>query len=128
MERQMNTSELEQIKPSIWRKVLLLGIVVAISGLGLLFAAHPKLALEQANLLNPPTPSPTPYTETVPVLMYHYIRVVENPDEDRLGYGLSVTPDNFKAQMIHLNTAGYTTITPDDLWLAIKRQTKLPPK
>ena len=46
----------------------------------------------------------------VPIVMYHYIRV--NPDpRDRMGYNLSVTPDDFRAQMDWLSDNGWHPIT-----------------
>ena len=51
---------------------------------------------------------------TVPVLMYHYIRVNPNP-QDSVGFRLSVNPQNFSAQMDYLAQQGYHTITLDDL-------------
>lgn len=51
---------------------------------------------------------------TVPILMYHYIRV--NPDPtDRIGIGLSVTPEDFAAQMEFLAARGYKTVLVRDL-------------
>ncbi|MHB1005278.1 MAG: polysaccharide deacetylase family protein [Chloroflexota bacterium] len=51
---------------------------------------------------------------TVPVLMYHYIRV--NPDPtDKIGFGLSVTPLDFAAQMAFLAKRGYHTVSLDQL-------------
>jgi peptidoglycan/xylan/chitin deacetylase (PgdA/CDA1 family) len=51
---------------------------------------------------------------SVPILMYHYIRF--NPDpHDALGASLSVTPDDFNAQMDWLARNGYHPIDLDDL-------------
>lgn len=51
---------------------------------------------------------------SVPILMYHYIRV--NPDPaDTLGANLSVSPDDFKSQMSWLAQNGYHPIDLDDL-------------
>ncbi len=50
----------------------------------------------------------------VPVLMYHYIRV--NPDpNDKVGFNLSVRPEDFARQMDWLAAAGYHPIDFDDL-------------
>ena len=58
--------------------------------------------------------APRPAANGVPILMYHYIRV--NPDRrDKLGYGLSVTPDLFRAHVEFLNERGYHAITMRDL-------------
>jgi peptidoglycan/xylan/chitin deacetylase (PgdA/CDA1 family) len=46
--------------------------------------------------------------------MYHYIRV--NPDpSDKIGFGLSVTPADFAAQMAFLAQRGYHTVNLDQL-------------
>ncbi len=82
------------------------------------------------------TPTPTPRPNwgppppatgvTVPILMYHYVRV--NPDpRDQLGFGLSVTPANFAQQMDALASAGIHPITMADLAGALQGQNGLPP-
>lgn len=76
-------------------------------------------------------PSPTPeHTNTplnVPILMYHYIRT--NPDpKDTLGDDLSVSPDHFKDQLSYLKSHGFTTVTLDDLVLALTGAHDLPQK
>ena len=61
----------------------------------------------------------------VPILMYHYIRF--NPDpRDRLGFGLSVTPPDFVAQMDWLAANGYHPITFRDLHGYLTGKTGLP--
>ncbi|MCA9973765.1 MAG: polysaccharide deacetylase family protein, partial [Anaerolineales bacterium] len=79
-----------------------------------------------------PLPLPTPqgtysWTLKVPILMYHYVSV---PPEDADIYrtDLSVTPDNFRAQMAYLAQNGYTTIDFYDLSRAIVGRQELPPK
>lgn len=75
------------------------------------------------------TPSPrAEFSSNVPVLMYHYIRIVENPEEDKLGFNLSVTPENFDQQMKYIHDNGYNTITPDELYNSLKTEQPLPPK
>lgn len=87
---------------------------------------------------NTPTPTPTvlplptpfgvySYTVKVPILMYHYISV---PPEDADIYrkDLSVTPDNFRAQMAYLHENGFTTIDFYELSLAITGKILLPEK
>jgi peptidoglycan/xylan/chitin deacetylase (PgdA/CDA1 family) len=50
----------------------------------------------------------------VPILMYHYVR--NNPDpKDRIGYGLSVTPELFQAHMEYLADRGYAVVPLRDL-------------
>jgi peptidoglycan/xylan/chitin deacetylase (PgdA/CDA1 family) len=63
----------------------------------------------------------------VPILMYHYIRV--NPDpRDALGGALSVTPDDFSAQMDWLARSGYHPIDLDDLRGYLLANATLPAK
>jgi peptidoglycan/xylan/chitin deacetylase (PgdA/CDA1 family) len=66
-------------------------------------------------------------TVRVPILMYHYISV---PPEDADVYrtDLSVSPDNFRAQMTYLAQSGYTPIDFYDLSLAITGHQALPPR
>jgi len=64
---------------------------------------------------------------TVPVLMYHYIRVNPNP-KDVVGFNLSVTPDNFAAQMDYLVQHGYHSISLDELGATLLSGAKLPDK
>lgn len=66
-------------------------------------------------------------TILIPVLMYHYIRV--NPYEsDKVGFGLSVTPYNFNAQLDYLAAHGYHTVTLDEFGAALLEGAKLPEK
>lgn len=66
-------------------------------------------------------------TLSVPVLMYHYIRVNPNPS-DKVGFNLSVTPDNFNAQMDYLAAHGYHTISLDELGAGLFSGATLPNK
>jgi peptidoglycan/xylan/chitin deacetylase (PgdA/CDA1 family) len=50
----------------------------------------------------------------VPILMYHYIRVVTDP-RDRLGFALSVTAADFSTQMDFLAHEGFQPVDFDDL-------------
>ncbi len=75
-----------------------------------------------------PTATPTPVPpapgagqrDGVPVLMYHYVRVNPNPS-DTLGFGLSVTPADFEAQMAFLEARGYRSELVGDLAPAAAR-------
>lgn len=80
----------------------------------------------------PPLPTPqngisSTITVTVPILMYHYISI---PPEDADIYrtDLSVTPDNFRAQMQYLADNGHTPIDFYTLSRAIANLEPLPPK
>lgn len=70
---------------------------------------------------------PVDGTIRVPVLMYHYIRV--NPvASDRVGYGLSVTPADFAAQMEWIVRNGYHAVFPSELMSAMTQGAPLPTK
>jgi len=66
-------------------------------------------------------------TTQVPVLMYHYIRVNPWPT-DTVGFGLSVTPYDFAAQLDWLKAHHYTTISLDELGANLLYGTPLPSK
>ncbi len=72
-----------------------------------------------------PPPDGTLRRVHIPILMYHYISVPPD-DADKFRLDLSVTPDNFRAQMKWLKELGYSTITPDDLVAALTEGHKLP--
>ncbi len=86
----------------------------------------------QASLLSPPAPKPVtvaaaPGSLTVPVLMYHYVRV--NPvASDTLGFGLSVTPPDFAAQMSLLHADGFHPVSPAEVRRALTTGAALPPR
>lgn len=65
-----------------------------------------------------PVPLPTPdghaRMANVPILMYHYISVPP-PDAGIYRLDLSVTPENFEAQLAWLRSQGYTAIALRDL-------------
>lgn len=63
----------------------------------------------------------------VPILLYHYVRVV-NPRHDYLGYRLSVTPENFAAQMNWLHANGYHPVTTHQVLAFLNGQSGLPTK
>jgi peptidoglycan/xylan/chitin deacetylase (PgdA/CDA1 family) len=48
--------------------------------------------------------------ESVPILMYHYIRTVTDPN-DTLGANLSVSPESFSKQLDYLSANNYQTIS-----------------
>lgn len=83
---------------------------------------------------SPTPPLPTPQTDfsstitvTVPILMYHYISI---PPEEADVYrtDLSVTPENFRAQMQYLADNGHTPIDFYTLSRIITNHEPLPPK
>jgi len=54
-------------------------------------------------------------TISVPILMYHYIRRPPSPADDRLGFGLSTSPEDFRQQMDYLDDHGFHPVTLDDV-------------
>jgi peptidoglycan/xylan/chitin deacetylase (PgdA/CDA1 family) len=75
----------------------------------------------------PPVLGPGPAAARIPILIYHYIRV--NPDpRDQLGFGLSVTPANFAAQMDWLAQNGYHPVTASELFAYLNGTRALPSK
>ncbi|HEX6493106.1 MAG TPA: polysaccharide deacetylase family protein [Candidatus Dormibacteraeota bacterium] len=62
---------------------------------------------------------------TVPILMYHYIRVSPGP-RDPLGASLSVSPRDFAAQMAALRRAGVHTVALGDVVAALGGGRPLP--
>lgn len=75
-----------------------------------------------------PTPAPRPpgwrqvSTYSIPILMYHHIRPLPT-NGDRMGRGLSVSPETFAHQLDYLTANGYTPVT-----FAQLREGILPPK
>jgi len=62
---------------------------------------------------------------TIPILMYHYIRV--NPNhKDKIGFSLSVTPSDFAKQMDYLREHGFNAISLDELYLTLLGKQNLP--
>ncbi len=76
-----------------------------------------------------PTLGPTRISRVaeVPILMYHYISVPP-PDADKYRLDLSVTPDNFAAQLHYLATNGYHPVRLVDLADYLLNGTALPDK
>ncbi|MHB8717764.1 MAG: polysaccharide deacetylase family protein [Candidatus Dormibacteria bacterium] len=64
-------------------------------------------------------------TATVPILVYHYVRLVTNLN-DALGIGLSVTPTLFAEEMALLRADGAHPITLAQLMTAMESHTPLP--
>lgn len=79
------------------------------------------------SLLFPET-KPVEFSLDLPVLTYHYIRVPPNPEEDKLGYNLSTSPQNFQKQMDYLKEREYHTLSPNELYQALKDKKTLPQK
>jgi len=65
-------------------------------------------------------------TVQVPILMYHYIRVPPAYVADRIGWGLSTSPDDFRQQMDYLDQHGYHPITLIDLRAYLNGSRPLP--
>jgi peptidoglycan/xylan/chitin deacetylase (PgdA/CDA1 family) len=76
-----------------------------------------------------PRPQPTPdgvvRTLKVPILMYHYISAPP-VDANAIRRDLSVSPELFAQHLDYMREAGYTTISMDELVLALTVGTPLP--
>jgi peptidoglycan/xylan/chitin deacetylase (PgdA/CDA1 family) len=68
---------------------------------------------------------PTGPCVSVPILLYHYIRVNPVPT-DRVGWGLSVTPAEFQSQMDWLRQAGGNPVTMAQVMAALSGGSPLP--
>lgn len=75
----------------------------------------------------PPDPAPAGQTEPVPVLMYHHVRPDPGPG-DPIARGLSVSPENFAAQVAYLAEHGYTSLTLGELAAVRAGRLPLPPR
>lgn len=79
-------------------------------------AQKPSATANQSAIITPYIPDDNfilPETYEVPILMYHYIRVADA--NDKLGYALSVTPENFDSQILWLKTNNFMSIHLADL-------------
>lgn len=63
-----------------------------------------------------------------PILMYHYIRTPPDPRADRVGYNLSVSPNDFQAQMDWLLYNGYHPVDFNDIRAYFAGKQSLPGK
>lgn len=97
-----------------------------------------KIAAEISPSPNPspspsPTPSPSPspvytgFCQNVPILMYHHIQPMEQAKEKNQGF-ITVDPQTFDTQMGYLKSAGYQTISLDQLTNALINHQSLPSK
>jgi peptidoglycan/xylan/chitin deacetylase (PgdA/CDA1 family) len=73
------------------------------------------------------TPVALPEQARVPILMYHYVSELP-PNPDRYRRDLTVSPEDFAAQLQYLDDAGYHAITLDDLYLYWTQGYPLPEK
>jgi len=90
-------------------------------------AAAAVLAALAAGHANSMVARAAPAQVTVPILMYHYVRVNPVP-MDRLGFNLSVTPGDFVAQMALLRAEGVHTVSMHDVMDALDFGRPLPPR
>ncbi len=63
----------------------------------------------------------------IPSLMFHYIRLVD-AQKDPLGFGLSVTPDNFASYLDYLQSHGFHTVTIAQIYDYLRYGIALPDK
>jgi peptidoglycan/xylan/chitin deacetylase (PgdA/CDA1 family) len=89
-------------------------------------AVEPTAIIPPAPILPPPSDGVT-RSAKVPILMYHYISASPSA-QDRIRYGLSVTPEKFAEQLQLLSDNGYTTISLRDLYEYLAVGKALPDK
>lgn len=109
-------------------KILLIavGILIVFAGIAIYLVANkikadqieptPVVTLDDVDTAPASTLQSNPDSRTevsVPILMYHHIRNYNQPN-DTIGTNLSVSPDNFNAQIKYLKDNGFTTITFSD--------------
>ena len=63
----------------------------------------------------------------VPILMYHYVEVVRNPN-DKMRKSLTILPSVFEKQVKTLKDAGYTFMTAEELGQVLDGKASLPTK
>jgi peptidoglycan/xylan/chitin deacetylase (PgdA/CDA1 family) len=116
------------------RVVVLVALVLMLAGAGVRVFRRDKSTHVSSSVSAPletPTPvqsvSETPSLAPQPlstpkqiasgathILMYHYIRSGVDKAKDPIGYGLSVSPRNFEAQLAAYKQAGYASLTMAD--------------
>lgn len=84
-------------------------------------------AQQVADSVKPVAPPVPVRSAHVPILMYHYVRVVD-ASKDPLGFALSVTPADLENQAAYLEANGFHTINPAQLVAALKSGAALPSK
>lgn len=77
--------------------------------------------------LAPTADLPGSAVASAPILMYHYVRWVDQAS-DPVGYGLSVTPDMFEQHMAALAQAGYRAVRMDTLARCMRGEPICPPQ
>jgi peptidoglycan/xylan/chitin deacetylase (PgdA/CDA1 family) len=75
----------------------------------------------------PEAPAPGVAGSAPPILMYHYIRVVDQAS-DPLGYNLSVAPELFEQQMGWLHDQGYTAVRMEAVARCLRGEAACPSK
>ena len=69
---------------------------------------------EAVETTNDISPTSKPETPDMPILMYHYIRTLDDSN-DKIGTNLSVNPEAFAKQLDLITERGYTTINFEDI-------------
>jgi peptidoglycan/xylan/chitin deacetylase (PgdA/CDA1 family) len=111
--------------PTLTNTPVQLGAVAA--GEPTLGASTPLAQVQVAGPAPGPPPDAAPLVGAVPILMYHYIRTVDQAG-DPLGYELSVTPETFEQQIAWLAEHGYRGVRMDTLTRCLSGEVVCPPK
>lgn len=86
--------------------------------------SSPSTTKKEASFYNPPSSG---NSLKVPILFYHYVGNNPNP-KDLQRDVLSISPDKFEEQIKYLKENGFTAISLDTLYAALKKQTTIADK
>ena len=94
-------------------------------------ATEPTTATEEVAANEEDTPPLAMQTEEVPpyvpIMMYHYVREVD-PEEDEMGYNLSIHPETFEQHAQWFQEQGYTTVRMETLARCLRGEEQCPEK
>lgn len=109
-------------------------MLILIIAVCMLFLFPGQTKHQDSSIVNDSTPTGQPAEIVIdnskleiPVLMYHYIRTVTDPN-DTLGTNLSVTPETFEKQLSYLQNNGYEAIDFDKSLRLFKNQESIAKK
>lgn len=110
-------------KPTIKLILIIAGVVLILAGITAYFVVNkikadqvkPAAVITESDIKITPVVAeqvvPDNWSQVaIPILMYHHIRNYNDPN-DQIGTNLSLSPENFRAQIDYLKDNGFTTIT-----------------
>jgi hypothetical protein len=113
--------------PSMSRRAFLFGVALLLSGAVAPHARGRHLEPDRPQRAELSLPATLPQrTITLPILMYHLIGRI-TPDEPAITQPLTVTPDDFAAEMLWLKHNGFHAVSQEQAFEALELGAKLPP-